>query len=193
MHPFQLDRQISQDKGQPYCLTCGKLEANILNTWYQAGRFCSGQARQRHVLLLLIIIPLSSLASTAVAQVAAPPDTEAPSDPPHAQDASSNQLEDIVVTAQRRSERLQDVPVAVVALTATSLKQMGISGTDELSQAVPGLEFSSRQANGATIYVRGVGNPNGATGQESSVALYVDGVYYPSPVVAMFSFNKIDG
>jgi iron complex outermembrane receptor protein len=109
----------------------------------------------------------------------------------YAQETATGALEEIVVTAQRRSERLQDVPVVVTAFSAGTLTQMGIATTTDLVAAIPGLDFT-RQGNGATVYIRGVGNPNGAIGQESSVALYVDGVYLPSPVGAMFSFNNIE-
>jgi iron complex outermembrane receptor protein len=100
-------------------------------------------------------------------------------------------LEEIIVTAERRAERLQDVPIAVTALTESAIDQLGLTGMKDLSASVPGLDFT-RQANGATVYLRGVGNPNGAIGQESSVAMYVDGVYMPSPAGALFSFNNID-
>jgi iron complex outermembrane receptor protein len=108
-----------------------------------------------------------------------------------ADDAQNTGLDEIVVSAQRRDESLQNVPIAVVALTSNTLTQMGVTRSDELLSAVPGLDFS-RQADGATIFIRGVGNPNGGVGQESSVALYIDGVYLPSPIGAMFSFNNID-
>ncbi|WP_313807872.1 hypothetical protein [Sphingobium sp.] len=55
-------------------------------------------------------------------------------------------IQDIVVTAQRREERLQDVPIAVSALTTEGLSQAGVTGTNDLSIAVPGLELGRQNA-----------------------------------------------
>ena len=133
------------------------------------------------------------VATNDVAAPAAPQTATAPGTPAADQAAPHNVdgLGDIVVTAQRRDQRLQDVPIALTAVTSDTLTGKGVSGTKDLMMAVPGLDFS-RQASGATIFVRGVGSTNGAIGQEPSVALYVDGVYLPSPVGSLFSFNNVE-
>src|SRR5580698_9995564 len=56
-----------------------------------------------------------------------------------AADAANDQLEEIIVTAQKRAENLQQVPIAITALTAQSLDSAGISGTDALPLLVPSL------------------------------------------------------
>jgi iron complex outermembrane receptor protein len=103
---------------------------------------------------------------------------------------AENHLEEIVVTAQRRSENLQKVPVSVTAITAMTLAKQGILDTSSLTLAVPGLDFS-RELNGGTPFIRGVGNTTGAVGAEPSVATYVDGVYYPAAIGTLFSLNNI--
>lgn len=100
-------------------------------------------------------------------------------------------LEEIVVTAQRRNERLQDVPISITALTANSLAARGISSTSEVAAAVPGLTLSQSRTI-VTPYLRGVGTQNSAAGEEGSVATYVDGVYFPSLSGANFAFNNIE-
>ncbi|MHA3791129.1 TonB-dependent receptor [Sphingomonas sp. YL-JM2C] len=103
---------------------------------------------------------------------------------------AADRIEDIVVTAQRREERLQDVPVAVTAVTGAALERQGITDTRMLTASVPALDYT-QQNNGALVYLRGVGTSNGGMGQETSVAIYVDGVYLSVPAGSLFSFNNI--
>ncbi|MFC3423717.1 TonB-dependent receptor [Rhizorhabdus histidinilytica] len=100
--------------------------------------------------------------------------------------AAEGQLEEIVVTAQHRSQRLQDVPVAVTSLSASALNQQGVSSTSDLSQAVPGLVFTS-QLSAANAYIRGVGSQLFGPTSESPVAVYVDDVYIANPQGNVFS------
>ncbi|WP_460994611.1 TonB-dependent receptor [Spongiibacter taiwanensis] len=101
------------------------------------------------------------------------------------------QLEEVVVTAQKRSESAQEVPIAITAVTELALEKSGITGSDELSMVVPNLQFS-RQLASATPFIRGVGTKNSSAGEESSVSTYVDGVYYSSMVASIMEFNNIE-
>lgn len=100
-------------------------------------------------------------------------------------------VEDIIVTATRRSQNLQDVPIAVQAVTSQTLAASGITGTDAIAAITPGLNLT-RTAGSATPFLRGVGNSAGAAGNEPSIATYVDGVYYPSSQSTLFSFNNVE-
>jgi iron complex outermembrane recepter protein len=104
-------------------------------------------------------------------------------------DADST-IQEVIVTAQRRGENLQSVPLTVSAITADDAARMGITDTTSLTSAVPGLDFS-RQANAATPFIRGVGATSSLIGNEASVATYVDGVYISAPQAALFSLNNI--
>lgn len=109
-------------------------------------------------------------------------------EPPASEEASS-QLTDILVTAQRRQERLQDVPIAVTAVTGEDLKASGIQSLDNLRVAVPGL--SVRNAGVASRpYLRGVGTAVGSPLGEPPIALYVDGVYV-ARAPSIFTFNNV--
>lgn len=100
-------------------------------------------------------------------------------------------LEEILVTAQRREEGAQDVPVSLSVVSESMTKALGISDTSSLQAAVPGLQFT-RSLNSATPTLRGIGtNPNIQTGDEPTIATYVDGVYLSAPSAAIFSFNNI--
>jgi iron complex outermembrane receptor protein len=102
-----------------------------------------------------------------------------------------NQLEDIVVTAQKRAQNIQKVPVAVSAISGEALGSRGLTNVEDLRTAIPGLNIS---INGgvALPFLRGVGNPGTTLGNESSVAIYVDGVYYSRLPAGVFSLNNLE-
>ena len=91
--------------------------------------------------------------------------------------ANAPQTDDIIVTAQKRSERLQDVPLAVTAVSGDMLASRQINDTTALTKAVPSLTFQqgNHPAN-TTFRIRGVGTALFGQGVESSVAVVVDGV-----------------
>jgi iron complex outermembrane recepter protein len=94
-----------------------------------------------------------------------------------ASDYASAQLEEVVVTARKRTESLQDVPMAVSAFNAAQLQDAQISGMEDLQRMTPNVtltETSGLQAGSIAVFVRGIGNdPQFAQG----VGIYVDDVY----------------
>jgi iron complex outermembrane recepter protein len=102
-------------------------------------------------------------------------------------------LEEIVVTAQKRSQNVQDVPIAITALSGEALKNQHVSDVMDLNQIAPGLQVKADDnAANPKIFIRGVGlndfNPNTA----SAVGIYADGVYIGSPLAQMGQFFDID-
>jgi iron complex outermembrane receptor protein len=89
--------------------------------------------------------------------------------------ASAQQLEEVVVTAQKKVESLQDVPISVVAMQGEQIQQAGIQNMMQLSDYVPNLHIAIAPVN-TNIYMRGVGSGNNQ-GFEQSVGMYVDGIY----------------
>jgi len=86
------------------------------------------------------------------------------------------QIEEVVVTAQKRMENVQDVPIAITAVTAQQVAAAGVISTSQLNVLVPGVNI--RQTVGAfQPSIRGVGTS--ANNVENPVALYIDDVYYP--------------
>ena len=75
-------------------------------------------------------------------------------------ETAANQIEEVFVTAQRKKERLQEVPIAVNVLSSDALTNMGIATTDDLQTVVPGLTFVTTGPAG-TPYLRGVGSNAG--------------------------------
>lgn len=87
-------------------------------------------------------------------------------------------LEEVVVTAQKRTQNLQDVPVAVTAFTGEMLRKSGIRDMFELSSIAPSLSVEQTQTSTSTTFgIRGIFTSSQNFGLESSVGLYVDGVY----------------
>jgi iron complex outermembrane receptor protein len=79
-------------------------------------------------------------------------------------------LEEIIVTAQKREERLIDVPISIVALSAAELQERNITSLDDLAMAVPGLSINSQDSYNRRIFLRGVSNLAGT----SLIGLYMD-------------------
>ncbi|MEJ7935555.1 TonB-dependent receptor [Sphingobium sp. AN558] len=85
-------------------------------------------------------------------------------------------LGDIIVTAQRRSERLQDVPVAITAVTPESAQQLGLRNLRDIKLVVPGTDFAEGTGF-AQLYIRGIGQNFATPGVEAPVSVYLDGAY----------------
>lgn len=102
-----------------------------------------------------------------------------------------NQLDGIVVTAQRRGQSLQDVPIAVTAITSEDLAAQGLTTSTSLEAAVPSLTMP-QSGTVATPFLRGIGSQSANPNDEPSVATYIDGIYVASPLGNMYSFNNIE-
>jgi iron complex outermembrane receptor protein len=130
--------------------------------------------------LLLAGTGLALCCSPVLAQTAPAPDPQ-----------SDNRLEDIVVTAQKRSQNLQDVPISVAAITGDTIASSGVNSVEGISTVVPGITMT-RQSAATIIFIRGIGTTGGQAGQEGAVATFVDGVYQPSMSGSTFSLNNIE-
>lgn len=88
---------------------------------------------------------------------------------------------EIVVTAQRRAERLTDVPISISVLSGDDLAASGVRATDDLTAVVPGLNFATNGAF-AQPTVRGIGTTVSSPGSDANVAIYIDGIYQPNQI-----------
>lgn len=100
-------------------------------------------------------------------------------------------LAEIIVSAQRRSERLQDVPLAVTAIKGDRIVSAGISSTLDIGKIAPSLTVGN-SIGFVTPFIRGIGTTSHGPGAESSVAIYVDGVYLASASASIFTLNNIE-
>jgi iron complex outermembrane receptor protein len=121
-----------------------------------------------------------------LAQASAPPNT-APTT------SAGNAIESITVTAQRRAEDIQRVPVAITALEGSALETQGIVGFQDLSFRVPSLRFGAGVTGGENVItMRGLGSQNTTPGGDSPVAYSVDGVTLQRSTAVDPEFYDID-
>ena len=93
--------------------------------------------------------------------------------------SSSRMLEEVVVTAQKRAEDVQDVPIAISAFSNEKLDAMGVSNTRDLQIVTPGLTMTGT-AGYTLVTLRGVGTEAFISSFDPAVATYVDGLYVPA-------------
>ena len=134
---------------------------------------------------LCALMASSALCGTSAwAQDAVPPAA------PAVQSAPSG-LQDIVVTAQRREERLQDVPIAVTAVGAGQIAAQAIRTSQDIQMLVPTLVYDNI-AQYATPFMRGIGTDLVIPSADLSVATYLDGVYIPNAGDAISTLLAVD-
>jgi iron complex outermembrane receptor protein len=125
---------------------------------------------------------LAQAAPQSTAAVVAPP-------PVLAEDNSGAQLAEVVVTAQKRAENIQDVPIAITAYSESDLRSKGITDIHGLSRLTPnvnldaGAPFSGSNSV-LSASIRGIGQDDFAFNLDPAVGVYVDGVYYARTVGA---------
>ena len=88
-------------------------------------------------------------------------------------------LEEVIVTARKREEMLQETPVAITALSNEELRIAGIANTRDLQQSVPGLNFSEQGNKAPSIFIRGVGQKEANAALDPGVGVYINGIYIP--------------
>jgi iron complex outermembrane receptor protein len=130
--------------------------------------------------------PILSVSMLAIGMVSAEP---AIAQDTAAQSEEAGGLAEIVVTAQRRTERLQDVPISATALDASALEQKAVSTLADLQAATPSLSITD---NGITqnVNIRGIGLASDSPNVTAGVATYVDGLFQP-PIVQANSFYDL--
>jgi iron complex outermembrane receptor protein len=146
-----------------------------------------------HLLVSAAVIGVLGWASTASAQdsgATAQQDASVPQD--DAQNA------EIVVTAQKRTERLQDVPLSITAFTERTIEQQGITGIEDYAARSPGVALS-RDGNQASFSVRGIKSTGGADTTSATAGIYVDDypIYdtwfrFSSPDLRIFDVGRIE-
>ncbi len=120
--------------------------------------------------------------------------------PAFAQDAAGDgekkatTLETVKVTARKREETLQEVPVAVTAFTAESLDKLGVRDLSDLDAQVPNLTIYAARGSNTTLtaYIRGVGQSDPLWGVDPGVGLYMDDVYIARPQGALLDVFDVE-
>ncbi len=109
-----------------------------------------------------------------------------------AQDATAGRVIEVIeVTAQRRSENLQDVPISVSVLTNQRMEDLAIQDTTDIFKVTPSVTLQN--SNGfLNPRIRGVGSTSAGPGVENSVAVYIDGVYIASSPATFLSLSSVE-
>ncbi len=104
------------------------------------------------------------------------------------------QEDEIIVTATKRPESVQDIPISVTVVTPTQLENQGVASIKDLSSVASGFNIQSSQTEtqGTSIRIRGVGTTGNNIGLESSVGVFIDGVYQSRPGVALGELADIE-
>ncbi len=106
--------------------------------------------------------------------------------------AADSGLEEVVVTAERRTENLQKVPVTVTAVSEEQLADSGVTNIQQLQSLVPSLSVVDPTGYNMA-FIRGIGSSTLGGGTFSSVAIYIDGVYIARTTNAMFELDSVAG
>jgi iron complex outermembrane receptor protein len=142
---------------------------------------------ERRLLSLAVAAALGSLsAMPALAQEAAPASATQ-------KEEEATTLSALVVTAQKREEAMQDVPISITALPEQLLLDTGVRDIKDMQVLVPGLTVTSTQNEAiTTARIRGIGTVGDNAGLESSVGVVIDGVYRPRNSVGFGDLGEIE-
>jgi iron complex outermembrane recepter protein len=111
--------------------------------------------------------------------------------------ATTDGLEEVIVTSRKQAEDIQVTPVAVSAFSTNSLEQRGVANLTQLGGVVPNLTMEAGAANGggsnsSTIYIRGVGQTDFLATTDPGVGIYIDGIYYPRSVGSVMDLLDLE-
>ena len=106
------------------------------------------------------------------------------------------QIDEIVVTAEKREQSVQDVPIAISVFNAESLKEQGLTSLEDVASVVPGVElFDARGAGAPTWVIRGAGLEDFNANNTPVAAVYYDEVYMTSNAlggIGLFDIDRVE-
>ena len=113
-----------------------------------------------------------------------------------AQDQQPQGLDEIIVTARKVAENLQDTPIAITAITGSALEERQVFSTDMLDQLVPNLQFANNAPlagnnSSSAIFIRGIGQTDPTSTVDPGVGLYIDDVYIGNAVGGTMTLRDI--
>jgi len=130
-----------------------------------------------------IAIPTFAMAADQAGSTAGPTATPG--------SAQTGQLDEIIVTAQKREQRAIDTPLSITALDASALSEHQVQAFNDLQSVSPGVQDGD-QFGGNRLFIRGIGLTSFASGADPSSAFYVDGVYVARPAAQLGSFYDVE-
>lgn len=116
----------------------------------------------------------------------------APAEDPAADTRGDTGIKEILVTAQRREESLQDVPISITALTADAIASGAIRGVEEIAGRTPGFTMTAFNVAQPRLFIRGSGSTDDGAAQDNSVAVFMDDVYIARGAGQAFEFLDVE-
>jgi len=149
-----------------------------------------GDAMKRRQLTLAVGSALLAAGLAAPAWAQQPQDQA--QEPPPAREATT--LDAVTVTARKREETIQDVPVAVTAFTADTLERLAVEDLGDLDAQVPNLTIYAARGSNSTVtaYIRGIGQSDPLWGVDPGVGIYLDDVYIARPQGALLDVFDVE-
>lgn len=154
------------------------------------------------VSLIVLGVPLGAIANEpAPAVVDAAPASAADPAPDAGQTAAAAQeaqpaapagqaIQEVLVTAQKRSENAQRVPIAISTISEKNLQAQHITSTEDLPALLPGLKVGNSAGSGL-VYLRGTGQNSGAPGIVNPISTYLDGIYIGIARLGLFDLPAV--
>ncbi len=107
---------------------------------------------------------------------------------------AQGQLDEIIVTAQKRAESQQETPISLATMNADALEKLGVDGLADLDGKVPGLSLEPFPTSNATLqlYIRGVGIIDSQVTQDPPIGIYYDGIYISRSVGAALDIADVE-
>jgi len=149
----------------------------------QTGTKMSQHKQRRSLLSLAVLLAVNPLAAMAAQQTAENTDRAG---------IAESGLEVIQVTAQKRSENMQQVPIAITAFSSDTIDKMGLVNVNDLGRITPGLETNNATATQTTFNIRGISTNDFGIGLDAAVAVYIDGVYVGRRGTSNMNFTDVE-
>lgn len=147
-------------------------------------------ARKKTALLLAGVACFGAASAMAQDAVGSTPDSQTVTDDPS--DARQGQLQEIIVTAQRREQSLQEVPISITAFNEASLDALTAESIGDLDTFTPGLTINDTSVTQPSFTIRGVQTDDFGIGTDPSVGIFVDGIYSGRSGSSLIFFNDIN-
>ena len=106
--------------------------------------------------------------------------------------AQERVIEEVVVTATKRAESVQDIPISVSAFTADQIAEAGVKDIRDIAGQTPGLQIKSRGETEGSVFIRGIGSVAPGIGADPAVGIYIDGLYASRGTNATAAFFDVE-
>ena len=101
-------------------------------------------------------------------------------------------IEEVIVTATKRAESAQDIPLSISAFTGAQLEEAGVKDIRDISAQTPGLSIKSRGETEGSVFIRGIGSAAPGIGADPAVGIYIDGLYAARGTNATAAFFDVE-